>query len=237
MAWSLSASVKTRRSRGPVGITRPIVPLLLLLPLSLLGVLGNRASSRLGLLVHLRFREPVVLLLLLLRRLRLQLSRCLVRCRLHDLLLSLALYFWSIGVLHLRVGYLRRTLRDVIRLHSVLVLLEKQVAASMALTILSLPLKHALLPLSVILIVHMLRALPEMVLPSVLVLYVLVIDLVLPTQIGEIVVVDVVVEDVRAALLVLVDVVVQVVLGGRDEVGSHGCVVLIVVDVVLDLRV
>jgi hypothetical protein len=83
----------------------------------------------------------------------------------------------------------------------------------------------------------MLRALPEMVLPSVLVLYVLVIDLVLPTQIGEIVVVDVVVEDVRAALLVLVDVVVQVVLGGRDEVGSHGCIVLIVVDVVLDLRV
>lgn len=236
MALSLSGSVKTCRSRGPVGIAWPIVPLLLLLlPLPLLGVLSNRTSSRFGLLVHLCLREPVVLLLL--RRLRLQLSRGLVRCRLHDLLLGLALYFWPIGVLHLRVRYLWCTLRDVIRLHAFLVLLEEQVAASMTLSILSLPLEHSLLPLSMILIVHVLRALPEMILPSVLILYVLVIDLVLSTQICEIVVVDVVVEDMRATLLVLVDVVVQVVLGGRDEVSGHGRIVLIVVDVVLDLGV
>lgn len=116
-----------------------------------------------------------------------------------------------------------------------MVLLEERVIASMTLSILPLPLEHPLLPLSMILIVHVLGALSKMVLPSVLILYVLIVNLVLSPQIGEIVVIDVVVEDVSAALLVLVDIVVQVVLGGGDEVGGHCGVVLIVVDVVLDL--
>ena len=172
--------------------------------------------------------------LLLLRGLSLHLPSCFVRCRLHDLLLALPLYLRPVGVLHLRVGHLRRTLRHFVGLQSIVALLEEQIAASGPLSVLPLPLVHPLLPLPVILVVQVLRALPEVILSPVLILDVLVVYLILAAQVGEVVVIDVVIENVSAALLVLVHVVVQVILGGGDEL-SHGHVVL-VVDVVLNLR-
>ena len=150
--------------------------------------------------------------MLLLRSLGLQLPRCFMRRRLHDLLLALTLDLGPVGVLDLRVRHLRRTLRHLVGLQRIMALLKEQIASSWALSVLPLPLVHALLPLPMILVVHVLCTLSEVILSSVLILEVLVVYLILPAQVREVVVVDVVIEHVSAALLVLVYVVVQVIL-------------------------
>ena len=66
--------------------------------------------------------------------------------------------------------------------------------------------------------VHVLGALPELHLPSLLVLEVLTVYLILAIQVCDISAVDVVIEHVGATLLVFVDVVVEVVLRCRYQV-------------------
>ena len=96
---------------------------------------------------------------------------------------------------------------------------------AMHLAVLPLPLFPPLLPLEMVLLLHVLGALPEVPLPHLLVLEVLVVDLVVSGQVGDVIAVKIVVEDVRAALLVFVDVVVQIVLRRRHQVSDAHVVV------------